>query len=145
VTTAATIANVAPVGSFNASPNPASEGVKLTLSIQSVVDPGTADLIQYAFDCGDGKGYSALGTINSRSCNPADNGSLTVKGKVQDDDGGVSEYTGSVTVNNVAPTATFGSPAKAVNEGSAFTLSMSNPKDVNADLPGLQYAFDCGY
>ena len=39
----------------------------------------------------------------SASFPPNDNGTHTVKGTIQDKDGGVNEYTASVTVNNVAP------------------------------------------
>src|SRR5439155_1700585 len=113
--------NVAPTGTFSTTPSPAYEGVKLSVSIQSVVDPGTADVIQYAFDCGDGKGYSALGTINSRACNPADNGTLTAKGKVQDDDGGVSAYSAVVSIANVAPSFLTASS----QQGSSLTHSVS--------------------
>jgi hypothetical protein len=48
----------------------------------------------------------------------------------------------SLTVTNVAPTATFNVPA-SVFWGTPFTLSLTAPVDVAADLPTLQYAFDC--
>ncbi len=50
-----------------------------------------------------------------------------------DKDGGVSEYNAVVTVNNVAPTATFNTPA-SVNEGASFVISLTSPVDVPADL-----------
>src|SRR5262249_35770171 len=51
----------------------------------------------------------------------------------------------SITVTNVAPTATLPTPT-SVNEGSPFTLSLTNPFDPStADTQaGFQYAFNCG-
>src|SRR5207253_4271313 len=65
--------------------------------------------------------------------------------KIKDKDGGVTEYTASVTVNNVAPMATFGNNGP-VNEGQSFTLSLTAPSDPSSadTTAGFQYAFDCG-
>lgn len=136
-------ANVAPTATFN-SPD-ANEGSAINLSLTSPSDPSSADVaagFTYAFDCGDGAGYGAFGASNTASCPTTDNGTRTVKGEIKDKDGGVNEYTDGVTINNVAPTATFGSPD--VDEGSDIILSLTAPADVAADLPTLQYAFDCG-
>jgi probable HAF family extracellular repeat protein len=143
-TTTAKVANVAPSGTFNA-PTAAPENAKLTLSILPVIDPGSADVIQYAFDCGDGKGYGLWTATNNRPCTPADNGSLNVRGKVRDDDGGENEYTATIVVQNAVPTATLG-VTSPVNEGgsSFYTVSLSRPSDAPGDLPSLRYAFDCG-
>lgn len=140
-TTTATIANVAPTGTFNA-PASAAEGAKLTLSLAPVSDPGSADVLQYSFDCGDGKGFSNPSSLNSRACTPADNGTLSVRGRVQDDDGMGTVYTASIAVANLAPTATLVQP-KPVNEGSPFTLALTKPMDAPADLASLQYALTC--
>jgi predicted extracellular nuclease len=68
---------------------------------------------------------------------------LTVKVQVTDNGGLTAVAEATVTVNNVAPTATFNAPA-SVNEGSNILLSLTNPVDVPADLGSLQYAFNCG-
>src|SRR5205807_2103168 len=65
----------------------------------------------YAFDCGTGSGYGAFDASNTATCPTTDNGVRTVKGKIKDKDGAVSEYTGTVTVNNVAPVVTVTSPS----------------------------------
>jgi hypothetical protein len=144
-TTAVTIQNVAPSATFN-SPGSVNEGSSFTLSLMSPSDPSTADSgagFTYAFDCG--SGYGAFGASNSTSCPTNDNGSRSVGGKIKDKDGGVREYTGSVTVNNVAPTATFSNDGP-VAEGSSFTLQLTSPNDPSSadTTAGFQYAFDCG-
>jgi uncharacterized protein len=133
--------NVVPTATFTA-PASVNEGSAIALSLTNPVD-ATADLntLQYAFDCG--SGYGAFGTANTASCPTTDNGTLDVAGKVKDKDGGETEYKTTVTINNLAPTATFSNNGP-VKEGSSVTLSLTNPVDVAADLGGLQYAFDCG-
>jgi PKD repeat protein len=55
-----------------------------------------------------------------------DNPGVTVKGKIQDKDGGVTEYTASVVINNVAPTvsASFASSSLSCGTNNA-TLNVS--------------------
>jgi len=63
--------------------------------------------------------------------------------RVTDGDGRVAADSSAVTVTNVRPTATFHAPA-SVFGGFDIALSLTDPHDVAADLPGLAYAFDCG-
>lgn len=99
-----TVNNIAPTAIFNA-PASVNEGSDIVLSLANPVDVSAdLDSLQYAFDCG--SGYSAFGASNTASCPTVDNGILNVGGKVMDKDGGVSEYTSVVTINNVAPTVT---------------------------------------
>src|SRR5262249_771438 len=97
------VRNVAPTATFNA-PTSVNEGSPIPISFTNPVDVA-ADLpaLQYAFDCGDGNGLGGFGSNNSASCQTMDNGSRTVKGKVRDKDGGVTEYTAPVTILNVPP------------------------------------------
>jgi uncharacterized repeat protein (TIGR01451 family) len=148
------VLNVAPTATFNA-PSEVNEGTAIGLSLTSPVEPSSVDLaagLHYAFDCGDGAGYGTAltyatsGTTSTRSCPTTDNGpARSVKGKIFDKDGGATEYTGSVTIKNVPPTATFNAP-NSVNEGSAIALSLTSPFDPSsADVTaGFKYAFDCG-
>jgi len=142
-TTSATIANVAPTATFNA-PVSVNEGDAIALSLTAPVDVA-ADLpsLEYAFDCGSGD--SPFSGTSSTSCPTSDNGTRTVKGKVRDKDGGVTEYSASVEIKNVAPTATFADDGP-VNEASTFHLSLSSPVDPSpVDVAaGFSYAFDCG-
>jgi hypothetical protein len=142
---AVTVNNVAPTATFGNN-GPVNEGSSFTLSLTNAQDTSAADEaagFTYAFDCG--SGYGAFSASSTATCSTNDSGTRTVKGKVKDKDGGVSEYTASVTVNNVAPTATFANDGP-VNEGTSFHLSLTSPQDPSsADVAaGFQYAFDCG-
>jgi hypothetical protein len=91
-----TIANVPPTATLEA-PATVFAGNAFTISLTNATDAAPADRpgLQFAFDCGDG--YGAFGTATSRSCPTEDTGTITVRGKVRDDDGGVSEYTATVS------------------------------------------------
>ena len=144
-TTTATISNVAPTATI-AAPAAVDEGSAFTLSLTGAFDPSSVDQasLRFAFDCGDGAGFGPLGSSASVSCATTDNGLLAVRARVQDKDGGFNEYTGTVAVTNVAPTATFAATA-LVNEGSPFTLSLTGASDASSvDATTLRYAFDCG-
>src|SRR5207237_362627 len=93
---------------------PVNEGQSFTLTLTGPQDPSSADTaagFTYAFDCVGGSGYGAFGSSNSANCPTTDSGTRSVKGKIKDKDGGGSEYTGTFTVNNVAPVVTVTSPS----------------------------------
>jgi hypothetical protein len=126
-----TVNNVAPTATFNA-PTSVNQGNSFTISLGSVSDPSSADSLTYAFDCGNGAGYVSSSTP-SKTCSAIDKPTLTVKGKVMDDDGGVYEDTKSVSVNNVFPTGTIqiNGEAPATNNANVnLALSANDP------LPG---------
>src|SRR4029078_4550083 len=137
----------APTATFNA-PASVNEGSAISLSLTSPLDPSPTDTtagFQDAFDCGDGGGYGAYSATSTASCPTADSGSRTVKGKIKDKDNGETEYTATVTVNNVAPTASLANNGP-VNEGSPATISFSAQfAPSSADTAaGFHYAYDCG-
>ena len=105
VTFALTVNNVAPTATFS-NDGPVDEGSSFTLSLASPTDPSSADTtagFEYAFDCGDGSSYGGWSGTNTATCPTDDNGMRTAKGKIKDKDGGETEYTDSLTINNVAP------------------------------------------
>jgi hypothetical protein len=141
-----TINNVPPTATpnFDSSVN---EGGSFNLALTSPSDPSSADTaagFAYAFNCGDGNGYSSFSATSSASCPTDDNGVRSVGAKIQDKDGGVSTYTGSVTVNNVPPTADLSNNGP-VNEGSSATVSFTNQFDPSSvdTATGFHYAFHC--
>jgi hypothetical protein len=107
------------------------------------LEPASVDVSPlFAFDCGNGV-FGSFSPVNNTSCPTNENGPLTVRGQVQ---GAVlSTFTATVTVNDIAPTATFVAPS-TVTAGDSFTLSLVNPFDPsNGDTnAGFLYAFDCG-
>src|SRR5207244_806082 len=71
--------------------------------------------------------------------------SSTVSVQVKDSDNASSNTSSiTVTIANVAPTATFNAPA-SVNEGSSIGLSLTSPSDPSSTdtTAGFTYAFDC--
>jgi PKD repeat protein len=100
-----TVTNVAPTAVFTNS-GPVTEGLPfvLTLSNASDVAADLAGGLAFAFDCG--AGYGQPSDAPSALCPTSDNGNIAVKAKVMDKDGGVSEYSATVTVTSVSPTVT---------------------------------------
>ena len=142
-----TIENVAPTATFNA-PDSVTEGSAIPLSLSGPTDPSSVDTLagfEYAFDCGDGGGFGGFSTTSTATCSTNDNGTRAVGAKIRDKDGGVTEYGATVTIDNVAPSATFEAPG-AVNEGSDIHLALTSPTDPSSvdTLAGFEYAFDCG-
>jgi PKD repeat protein len=125
-TTTASLQNVAPTATFN-HPGTTKEGSKLTMSLSSPFDPSSVDQaagFTYAFDCG--SGYGAFSTSNSLSCPTVDNGSIPIRAQLRDKDGGVTEYTASQTVTNVAPSVELHSLTSGkVRVGGTFSVGGS--------------------
>jgi hypothetical protein len=139
--------NVAPSATFNA-PDSVDEGSNINLSLTDANDPSSADSaagFDYRFSCDDGATWAAWSSSNAHACPTDDDGTNEVKGQIRDKDGGTSTYSASVSVDNVAPTATFNAP-DTVNEGSNINLSLTSPSDPSSSdtAAGFEYAFDCG-
>jgi PKD repeat protein len=97
-----TVENAPPIANFSYT----LDGGNLTLALTNPAD-SAADLatgFTYAFDCGDGSGYGSFDASASHTC-AAFTGTHTVKGKIRDKDGGVSEYTFNLTFSRAAPLA----------------------------------------
>jgi len=149
-TTSVHVDNVAPTATLSNN-GPVNEGNAAVITFSGQADPSSDDTaagFHYAYSCSNGDlsgaTYAGSGTAASTNCPFNDNGNYIVKARIIDKDGGFTDYQSTVVVNNVAPTATFQSPAVAITEGGTFNISLTNPVDVVADIPGLQYAFDCG-
>src|SRR5215218_8160935 len=150
-TTAVTVDNVAPTATFPAT-RTVNEGSSSSFAFTAPSDPSSADTsagFHYAFSCTGaslaGATYAGSGTASSVSCTFDDGpSSPTVRARIIDKDGGFTEYTTAVTVDNVAPSATF--PAtRTVNEGSSSSFAFTAPSDPSsADTSaGFHYAFSC--
>jgi hypothetical protein len=146
------VSNVAPTGTFSAT-TPVDEGSPSTLSWTSVTDPSSADTtagFRYKFACTsilgdlDPVSYATGGTASTHPCTFDDNGPFGVEGAVIDKNNGSTVSGGSVTVQNVAPTADLGNDGP-VDEGSPATISFSDQHDAStADTnAGFRYAYEC--
>jgi hypothetical protein len=128
--------NVAPTATFGNN-GPVNEGSSATVSFSNQYDPSSADMtagFHYAFACdnGDlsGATYAGSSASASTNCTFYDNGTYTVKGRIIDKDGGYTEYTTAVVVNNVAPEIT------SVVAGAAASCGTNNTITVNFTDPG---------
>src|SRR5205085_218991 len=74
----------------------------------------------------------ATGTSSGINFTPDDNGAYQVT-LIVDDSAGESASAGlTITIDNVAPTATFGNTSGTINEGSAAALQFTSPSDPSA-------------
>lgn len=143
--------NVAPIATLS-NAGPVDEGSPVTISFSGQYDPSAADAaagFRYDFACSGAPfgpvDYASSSTADSTSCTFDDgDGAQMVRGRIIDKDGGFSEYTTTVSVRNVAPTATL-SNAGPINEGQTVTISFSGQYDPSAadTAAGFRYAFAC--
>jgi parallel beta-helix repeat protein len=131
----ASAVNVAPTATFNA-PASALYSSSFNLSLTSPHDVA-ADTLTYAFDCG--SGYGATSGTSSASCTaPATAGPITVKGKIFDEDGGVTEYTASVAITQQAISLTPGSkdfgPVLVGTDSAPFTFTVKNAGTIDLTI-----------
>ena len=150
VTTNVTVAGVAPVATPNI-PAATTEGSPVTIGLSGATDPSPADVtagLRYQLTCGGtlpAPAYGSASTTPSTSCLYDDETAATVALRVIDKDGRFTDYTGSIAVQGVAPTAVFDVPAEVV-VGEPAQLRLLAPSDAStADrAAGFTYAFDCG-
>ena len=135
--TSALIGNIAPVATFDA-PSPVGEGT-MNLSLTGAQDaPGDVATLQYAFDCGNGTGgIGAFSLSSSISCVVPDNGVRTVRARIKDKDGALTEYTKSVTVVNAAPTIAITSAPASGKTGVDYTLQFKFTDPGTGDAPWI--------
>ncbi len=144
-----TVDNVAPTATFG-DDGPVDEGTSFNLSLTSPEDPSGADTtagFTYAFDCGDGGGLGAFSASSTAVCTTDDNGVRNVKGQIKDKDGDSTEYTDTVTVHNVAPTAdSITVPTAPVDVGAqggaTVDVVFSDPAGVNDEDYTCEFDMD---
>ena len=132
------------------------EGETATLTVGDAADVSAPDVeagLRYAYDFDDdgtwdlgGLKYDQASALASAdlpaSLTAEGDATRTVRAAIIDRDGGFRTYTASVTVENVAPTATF--TGDTVVEGTPATVRFSEPQDPSpADREaGLTYEYD---
>jgi hypothetical protein len=118
------------------------EGDSTTLTATGSDPDG--DSLTYAWDLnGDGTFETPGQSVTyAAGDGPATN---TVSVRATDPAGLASTSSATVSIRNVAPTATFGAPSTAT-AGTGFTLTLTSPHDPSSadTTAGFTYAFDCG-
>ena len=143
-TSTVTVVNVAPTAVLS-NGGAVNEGSTGSVSFSGQFDPSPDDTtagFHYSYDFNNdgvwevGNGSYALSVVADSQVVPASfladgAASYTVKARILDDDGGFTDYTTVIAVNNVAPTLTI-SGAASTNENAVYTLSLSS-SDPGAD------------
>jgi PKD repeat protein len=119
-----TVNNVPPIATLM-NDGPKDEGSPAMISFTDQYDPGIFDTFTYSFDWNNDGVYEISNQAGASMIYTwYDEGMYTVKGKIQDDDGGFTEYTTVVTILNVPPTITLLSgPVDPVLLGNSITLN----------------------
>ena len=122
------IDNAPPSASFGA-PESVVEGSTYELMVSGATDPSPGDAeagFSYAFDCGDGAGYGAVGAATSVVCATTDDGQRSAGVRVVDRDSGESEYLASIRIENAAPELTvLSAPSSTLSLGDAASLRVA--------------------
>jgi phosphohistidine swiveling domain-containing protein len=144
------VANDPPAAVFTAT-SPINEGSSSLLSLADGSDASAADAaaLRYGFAC-DGReaalpaDYESASAVNVAACAFPQDGIYVVKGRVLDPDGGMTTYTATVLVMNVAPTARL-TATGPISEGGASVVALEQPFDPGTlDVAaGLHFAFAC--
>jgi hypothetical protein len=146
-----TVNDVAPTATFNNN-GPINAASSAIVSFSNAMDPSTADMaasFHYSFALNEASltaDYASSGSASSASFSFDASGTYTVWGRIIDKNGGYTDYSTPVTVNDVAPTATFSNNGPVQAGGTRATVSFSNPFDPsNADTAaGFLYSYDFG-
>ncbi len=130
--TTAVIGDQTPVSNFGISANPVNEGVAVTLTDASTsYDP----IVAWNWDIDND------GTIDYTVQNPThtylDNGTYTINLSVTDNDGSVNSSIQTITVNDLAPTASFTQNLAVINEGQSVVFT-----DTSVSAPDLLVAWN---
>jgi uncharacterized delta-60 repeat protein len=144
------VTNAAPTATL-ANDGPVAENSPVTVSFSGATDPSPADVaagFRYSFATNPNLlagSYAAASAAPSTSFTfPDGPAAPTVYGRIFDKDGGFSDYQTTVTVNDVAPTATAAGPATSVRgQPQTFTFTASDPSPAD-QAAGFAYTIDWG-
>src|SRR5262249_15003093 len=111
-------------------------------------DPSTADTgagFRYSYDFNNDGTFDLMDVANASATYAFnDNRSYVVRGRIQDKDGGFTDYTTTVAVNNAAPTPIPGGPYSGIaGIGVHFTGSGTDPGSVDT-AAGFIYSWNFG-
>jgi PKD repeat protein len=137
---ALSIFNVGPEASFTASPNPAPSGANVIFNAAASKDPD-GSIAKYAWDLdGNGSYETDTGTTATTSRAYATPGQRTIGLRVTDNSGATATTSRTITIQNVAPTASFTATPNPVQTGNAVTYNAAGSSD--ADGAVVKYEWD---
>jgi len=138
------VLNVAPTASFAVTPETLIAGQSATLAFSNQFDPDAADMAAgflYSYDCTNDGAFELAGASSaSYACPYPAAGDFTARGRIEDKDGGFTDYTVGITVTpqQGSPTADAGGPYN-VDEGASVTVTASGN---DPEGGALTYAWD---
>jgi PKD domain len=140
-----TVANVVPTGVL-VTDGPVVEGAPATISWSAQSDPSTADTaagFTYRYAC-DGVTLGPETTDATATCAFTEDGTYTILARIADKDGGFTDITTDVVVENAAPTGELANDGP-IGEGASATISWSGQSDPSpADsAAGFTYRYAC--
>jgi hypothetical protein len=128
-------ANVAPTASITGAPTTSPEGTQISLG-SSVTDPSSVDTaagFTYSWSVTKNGNAYASGSNSTVSFTPDDDGTYVVSFSATDKDNGTGSDSETITVTNVAPTASITGAPTTSPEGTQISLgsSVSDPSSVD--------------
>lgn len=138
-TATVTVTNALPLANAGG-PYTVNQGTPLIMNGAASSD-SDGTIINYEWDCEDDGSYDVASSSPTGSiCQWIDDGTVTLRLRVTDDDGGVATDTATVTVTNTAPVADAGGPYTTSN-GVPVTLDASGSADADGSI--VSYSWDC--
>jgi YD repeat-containing protein len=137
-----TVTNQGPVASFTVSPNPADTGQTVSFDGSGSADPdGTITSYEWDLD-GNGTFETDSGSDPTVSRTYASAQAITVKLRVTDDHGKVSQASHQLTINNRPPTASFSVSPSPVLTGKSISFDASASQDPDGTITSYEWDLD---
>ena len=137
-----TVTNASPTLTLSGAPTTSPEGTTIAITA-SATDPGSADVLSYAWSVSRGGSVYATGTGAAVGFTPDDDGTYVVAVTVSDGDGGTDVKQATVEVTNVAPSAAISGAPATSPEGTALALAATASDPGSADV--LSYAWSVSW
>jgi WD40 repeat protein len=149
-TTSIAITNADPTASFG-NGGPVNENSSGTVAFSNQYDPSPVDAaagFTYSYDFNNDGVFEIVGSSSATAAVPATYlkdgpGVRVVRGRISDKDGGFADYTTSIAITNIAPTATM-QRSISVREGSPGYIRFTQQADASPldAAAGYRYSYD---
>jgi pimeloyl-ACP methyl ester carboxylesterase/Ca2+-binding RTX toxin-like protein len=146
-----TVENVAPTAILSNN-GPAPEGSSAAVTFSEQFDPSAEDAalgFAYSYDFDNDGIFDLVDSPSSFATVPSNllvdgSGTYTVRSRIKDNDGGFTDYTTAVVINNVAPAAAMTGPVAGVRgQPQQFALLATDPSSPD-QAAGFTYAINWG-